>query len=102
MERMHEIIYKPPVGCILSNENATMPSLINAAYFLLRPIICAKAAAIDGVTSWSIAAFLRWAHDESVLLDALVDQMDLMALTNTRVPSLFAATESERRTSARI
>ena len=91
----------PPFACVLSKDSATTPSLIRMAYFLLRPISWARASAHCGVTSFSIASLRRWARSAS-LLAASADHSVLIALTNTRVPSLLTATVSERRTRARI
>lgn len=78
-----------------------MPSLIRIGYFLLLPTSCASTEAQAGVTSCSIASLRRVGQAES-LLEASLAQRVLMAFTNTRVPSLFTATVSERWTRARI
>ena len=91
----------PPPGCVLISDNATTPSLTSVGYRLLRPTSCASADTQGSVTSAFLAA--------SCLLDrssfrvfGSVDQSDLVALTRTRVPSLFVAIESDRRTRSRI
>ena len=87
----------PPDGCNDNRYSDITASFRRTPCFLLRPSSCANTFAHSLFTTREMASCRR-------LLSTAPDapQRDLMALTSTRVPSLFMGTASDRRTRARI
>lgn len=73
-----------------------MPSLMRIGYLLLRPTSCASESATGGELTTPIAAFRCSPSGVSSC------QSVRIMFTNTRVPSLLIAVESDRLMSARI